>query len=190
MDTKIGVETSILFDEITALYYPDSPAVAQFREPIKEEVYEYWIDPYEVWYYYSIGAIQRHVYNYYDNPQSHSQSTFQKQMDRALTNYGNLCFKSGLDVIRVQSKKVQEYVEKFKPTIWDNKTNQELEYHIEYYWETNGPNPCDFCKAQDGKNLIKIDVLKAHWNCRCQIVQKEWYTDKNGNKYYESEKTL
>lgn len=190
MDTKIGVETRTLFDELTAFYYPKSTAVAQFRVPIKEEVEQYWIDPYGVWYYYAIGAIQRHIYNYYDRPESHSQSTFQKQIDRALTNYGNLCFKAGLDVIRHQAELVQENVKEFKPVIWDDKLNKELQYHIEYIWQTTGSNPCEICKMFNGKNIANVNIDKAHWNCRCILVQKEWYTDENGKIYYETEKTL
>lgn len=190
MDTKIGVETNLLFDEITNFYYPDALPVQQFREPIKEEVYEYWVDPYELWYYYSIGAIQRYVYNYYDDYRRYDPSTFKKNMNKALINYGNSCFSRGQNVVRHQAQLVQEYVEKFHPTIWDDKTNQELEYHIEYIWKTKGPNPCKVCQSLDDKNIVTIDVDKAHWNCRCVLIQKEWYTDKKGTKYYESEKTL
>ncbi len=189
MDTKIGEETNNLFDELTDFYYPDSPAISQFKDVIKEELQEYWMDPYELWYYYSIGYLQRFAYNYY-NDGSYSPSVFQKNMERATIKFGNMCFKNGLDIVRLQSKKVQQYVEQFKPTVWDNKTNQELTYHIEYHWVTRGPNPCDFCKIQNGRNLVKVDVLKAHWNCRCQILQTEWYEDSSGNKYYESEKLL
>lgn len=190
MDTKIGVETNLLFDEITDFYYPNSSAVQQFKQPIKDEVYEYWFDPYELWYYYSIGALTRYVNNYYPNYAKYDPSTFKRNMEKSLTNYGNYCFSSGQRVVRHQAQLLQEYVEKFHPTIWDNRTNQELEYHIEYIWVAKGQNPCEICKNMDGKNIVVLDIDKAHWNCRCVLVQTEWYTDKSGKKYYESEKVL
>lgn len=190
MDTKIEVETNKLFDELTDFYYPKTECVQQYKQLIKDDLYIYWIDPYELWYYYSIGYLQRFVYNYYDKNKSYDLSTLQKNMNKSLINYGNTLFKYGLDVIRHQSQMLQEYVDKYKPEIYDERTGQNLTYRIEYYWITGGPNPCDFCKSQNGKNIVNVNVEKAHWNCRCQILQKEWYEDRHGKKYYENIKTL
>lgn len=153
-------------------------------------MYEYWIDPFELYYYYSINAIQRYVYNYYDDNRRYDPSTFERNMKKVVTNYGNTIRTKGVQIVRKEAEKVMEYVDEYSPMIYDVELERDLVYHIEYIWRTLGHNPCEICKSYDGKNITTVNLNKAHWNCMCALEIHEWYEDEDGGIYYENTRIL
>lgn len=184
---RIAENNNWLFDEIVDFYYPTSPAVKDYKAFVTEELEDYWPDQFEVYYYYSIGLLTRYSYNFYDD--KYDGKVFDRNMGKVLLQFGNLYFQKGIELARREAVLVQDYVEKYKPTVWDNKTNQELTFHIEYTWKTNNRKPCEFCKEHNGKPLNNKSI-HSHWNCRCDIQEHTWYTTKNGEKLYEETKIL
>lgn len=162
----------------------------QYKSFIKDECYIYWLDPWTVFYYYSINYIQRYIYNYYDDGMKYSYNTFKKNMTRALTNYCNLCVSKGIELVRNEALQTQNYAKQYKPKIYDTRTNKDLNFHIEYIWQTSGHNPCDDCSSKNGRILNNPNMIRTHWNCKCTLEEHIWYEDDDGNIMYENYKTL
>lgn len=184
---KIDSEINWLFDEIVDFYYPTSPSVKDYKAFVTEELEDYWPDPFEVYLYYVNGLLTRYTYNYYD--EKYDDKVFSRNMDKVLLQFGNLYFQKGIELVRREVYLVQQYVDKYKPTVWDNKTNQELQYHVEYTWKTGGHKPCEICSSNNGKPITN-KTIHSHWHCRCRIQEREWYTTKNGETLYETIKIL
>lgn len=178
-------EMKTAFNEIVSTYYPVNPVLIPYTDDLfdtlehKTPGYFSFVEQemWDLWYMYTFNHVMNYAYNNY-NPQY--DVTFENNINKAFRKLITATVNKSLDTIREEMKLLDKAVQDNPPI--EEVDGKRLKMHITFIWKSReDAKVCKVCNELEGQTLLEIPQVMPHYNCRCDFVVYEWWTDEDGN---------